>query len=77
MLRLDGYVKVLDFGLAKLTESNFFRRYDPAVTQAETIDGLFDDLYATAAIDDQQTPVRVSSWARSLHVAGTGARAEG
>ncbi len=54
MLRLDGYVKVLDFGLAKLTESNFFRSYDPAVTQAETIDGPFGDLYATAALEDQQ-----------------------
>ncbi|HEX9003193.1 MAG TPA: serine/threonine-protein kinase, partial [Blastocatellia bacterium] len=37
MLRTDGYVKVLDFGLAKLTENNFLRSFDPSVTQAETI----------------------------------------
>jgi serine/threonine-protein kinase len=51
MLRDDGYVKVLDFGLAKLTESSFFRNYDPAITQAETIDAQPGDLYATSPLD--------------------------
>ncbi|MEK7833745.1 MAG: serine/threonine-protein kinase, partial [Acidobacteriota bacterium] len=49
MLRPDGYVKVLDFGLAKLTENTFFRSYDPTITQAETEGGLLGDPFATAA----------------------------
>lgn len=47
MLRPDGYVKVLDFGLAKLTENSFFRSYDPTVTQAETQAGGLSDPFAT------------------------------
>src|SRR5215470_8872307 len=31
MLRHDGYVKILDFGLAKLTETGALRNSDPAV----------------------------------------------
>lgn len=49
MLRPDGYVKVLDFGLAKLTENTFFRSYDPSITQAETEGGPLGDPFATAA----------------------------
>lgn len=47
MVRPDGYVKVLDFGLAKLTENSFFRSYDPTVTQAETQAGGLNDPFAT------------------------------
>ena len=47
MLRPDGYVKVLDFGLAKLTENTFFRSFDPTVTQAETEGGPLGDPFAT------------------------------
>jgi serine/threonine-protein kinase len=36
MLRTDGYLKVLDFGLAKLTETELFNSADPNATQAET-----------------------------------------
>jgi serine/threonine-protein kinase len=54
MLRNDGYVKVLDFGLAKLTENAFFRNFDPAVTQDETLEGPQADLYATAQIETHQ-----------------------
>src|SRR5262245_26117287 len=54
MLRNDGYVKVLDFGLAKLTESAFFRSNDPAVTQAETIEDALADLYATSPLETHQ-----------------------
>ena len=50
MLRQDGYVKVLDFGLAKLTESPAFLSQDPSITQAETVDDPFADLYATAQL---------------------------
>src|SRR5882672_5867673 len=46
MLRHDGYVKILDFGLAKLTETAFLQGGDPAVTYAETIEE-FEDRYAT------------------------------
>lgn len=47
MLRPDGYVKVLDFGLAKLTENSFFRSFDPTLTQAETQAGVVNDPFAT------------------------------
>lgn len=47
MLRPDGYVKVLDFGLAKLTENSFFRSFDDG-TQAGTLGGDGDP-FATAA----------------------------
>jgi len=50
MLRPDGYVKVLDFGLAKLSENNFLRTYDPAVTQAETVGGPIGDPFATGPL---------------------------
>jgi serine/threonine-protein kinase len=46
MLRRDGYVKILDFGLAKLTETAFLRGSDPAVTYAESIERA-EDHYAT------------------------------
>jgi serine/threonine protein kinase/Tfp pilus assembly protein PilF len=48
MLRPDGYVKVLDFGLAKLTENTFFRSFDPTITQAETEGSPLGDPFATA-----------------------------
>ena len=54
MLRHDGYVKMLDFGLAKLTESAFFRGGDPAITQAESIEAGLADLYATTPLGMQQ-----------------------
>src|SRR5262249_53331942 len=38
MIRNDGYVKMLDFGLAKLTESAFIAGDDLADTHAEAID---------------------------------------
>jgi serine/threonine-protein kinase len=53
MLRHDGYVKVLDFGLAKLTESSFFRSFDPAITQAETDEASGADRYATSPLEAQ------------------------
>ncbi|HEY7181258.1 MAG TPA: serine/threonine-protein kinase, partial [Blastocatellia bacterium] len=42
MLRRDGYVKILDFGLAKLTETAFLRGGDPAVTYTETVEEFVD-----------------------------------
>ncbi|MCI0338192.1 MAG: protein kinase [Acidobacteria bacterium] len=51
MLRDDGFVKVLDFGLAKLTESDFFHSFDPSVTQADTIEETFEDRFATAPLE--------------------------
>lgn len=58
MLRPDGFVKVLDFGLAKLTEAATSDRqdspnttgalFDPAVTQAETASWHHGDWFATA-----------------------------
>jgi serine/threonine-protein kinase len=53
MLRHDGYVKVLDFGLAKLTESAFFSS-DPAATHAETVEDSFPDLYQTTPLETEQ-----------------------
>jgi serine/threonine-protein kinase len=54
MLRHDGYVKVLDFGLAKLTESAFFSD-DPAVTRAEALEGTLHDLYTTMPLETEQS----------------------
>ncbi|MCI0524260.1 MAG: protein kinase, partial [Acidobacteria bacterium] len=54
MLRDDGYVKVLDFGLAKLTESSFFRSFDPAVTQADSVEDALADVYATVQLEERQ-----------------------
>jgi serine/threonine-protein kinase len=51
MLRHDGYVKMLDFGLAKLTESGTRRDKDPAATQAELDETPFADLYATSPLN--------------------------
>ncbi len=61
MLRPDGIVKVLDFGLAKLTEAapagqpspqgddlNPREALDPGVTHAETATGRHDEWFATA-----------------------------
>ena len=56
MLRPDGYTKVLDFGLAKLTENNFLRTFDPSVTQAETVEGPVNDLFATSPLIGQGQP---------------------
>jgi serine/threonine protein kinase/Tfp pilus assembly protein PilF len=53
MLRPDGYAKVLDFGLAKLTENNFLRTFDPSVTQAETVEGPAADPFATTPLAGQ------------------------
>jgi len=43
MLRHDGYVKILDFGLAKLTETAFLRGSDPAVTYSESMEDQFKE----------------------------------
>ncbi len=51
MLREDGFVKVLDFGLAKLADQGLLRSLDPSVTQAETVG---DDLFATARLGSHQ-----------------------
>jgi eukaryotic-like serine/threonine-protein kinase len=48
MLRHDGYLKILDFGLAKLTETAFLQSGDPAAPPADTFEEPFDDRYATA-----------------------------
>ncbi|HEV2669156.1 MAG TPA: protein kinase [Blastocatellia bacterium] len=48
MLRHDGYVKILDFGLAKLTETAFLQGADPMMTYSETVEDPIDDRYATA-----------------------------
>ncbi len=53
MLREDGFVKVLDFGLAKLTENALFQNYDPSVTQGETIGETFADHFATTPLETQ------------------------
>ena len=52
MLRQDGLVKVLDFGLAKLAEPSFLASED-AVTQAEPIEASSD---ATPARRQQTVP---------------------
>jgi eukaryotic-like serine/threonine-protein kinase len=54
MLRTDGYVKILDFGLAKLTETAFLQGNDPAATYAEAIEDPFDDRYTTALPGSQK-----------------------
>jgi eukaryotic-like serine/threonine-protein kinase len=48
MIRHDGYVKILDFGLAKLTETAFLQGVDPAAPPDDTFADPFDDRYATA-----------------------------
>ncbi len=63
MLRPDGIVKVLDFGLAKLTEAAAAEQqsaapttpetFDPGVTHAETVSGRYDDWFATADLRAQ------------------------
>ncbi len=54
MIRHDGYVKMLDFGLAKLTESAMQRNNDPAITQADSVEAALADLYATSPLDTGQ-----------------------
>lgn len=54
MLRTDGYVKILDFGLAKLTETAFLQGNDPAATYAETVEDPFDERYTTALPGSQK-----------------------
>src|SRR5262245_20064029 len=54
MLRHDGYVKILDFGLAKLTERAFLQGGDPAVTYAETIEDPLGDRFLTALPESPQ-----------------------
>ncbi len=54
MLRHDGYVKMLDFGLAKLTESAFGVGDDLADTHAEAMEGTLADHYATAMLASRQ-----------------------
>ena len=61
MLRPDGYVKVLDFGIAKLAESAFA---EAAADRAE-------------AMTLAETNLGSILGNRSLHVAGTGARRAG
>jgi eukaryotic-like serine/threonine-protein kinase len=63
MLRPDGILKVLDFGLAKLTETAVTDRepnelgthevFDPGVTHAETASWHHDDWFVTADLPDQ------------------------
>src|SRR6185295_15152518 len=50
MLRPDGFVKMLDFGLAKLLEHNESEQssFDPGITQGETASGYHDDWFVTA-----------------------------
>ena len=50
MIRHDGYVKMLDFGLAKLTESAFFSGDDLADTLAVTFEGPRADIFATTPL---------------------------
>ncbi len=50
MLRPDGFVKMLDFGLAKLLEHNDNDQssFDPGVTQGDTASGFHEDWFVTA-----------------------------
>ncbi|HKQ78032.1 MAG TPA: protein kinase [Blastocatellia bacterium] len=50
MIRQDGYVKMLDFGLAKLTESAFASGDDLADTHAQNLEPPRADLYATTPL---------------------------
>jgi eukaryotic-like serine/threonine-protein kinase len=59
MLRRDGYVKILDFGLAKLTETGFLRGGDPVVTYTETVEE-FVDRYATTMPGSPGSPDETS-----------------
>ena len=52
MLHNDGYVKILDFGLAKLTA--FLQGGDPSATYAETVEDPLDDRYTTALPGSQK-----------------------
>ena len=54
MLHTDGYVKILDFGLAKLTETAFLQGGDPSATYAETVEDPLDDRYTTALPGSQK-----------------------
>jgi eukaryotic-like serine/threonine-protein kinase len=54
MVRHDGYVKILDFGLAKLTENAFLQGSDPSITYAETVEDPFKDRYATVTPGSQK-----------------------
>ena len=54
MLHTDGYVKILDFGLAKLTETAFLQGGDPSATYAETVEDPLDDRYTTAPPGSQK-----------------------
>ncbi|MBO0860422.1 MAG: protein kinase [Chloracidobacterium sp.] len=59
MLRRDGYVKILDFGLAKLTETGLLRGGDPTVTYTETVEELVDR-YATTMPGSPESPDETS-----------------
>jgi eukaryotic-like serine/threonine-protein kinase len=54
MVRHDGYVKILDFGLAKLTETAFLQGSDPAAPPADTFADPLDDRYVTALPGSQK-----------------------
>jgi eukaryotic-like serine/threonine-protein kinase len=58
MLREDGFVKVLDFGLAKLTEEKSSDSHDPEIAQAETKKEIFADFFRTSPLDvrDETSP---------------------
>ncbi len=58
MLREDGFVKVLDFGLAKLTEEKSSDRHDPGITLAETKKEIFADIFHTSSLEigDETSP---------------------
>jgi eukaryotic-like serine/threonine-protein kinase len=51
MLGDDHFVKVLDFGLAKLSQETFLTSHDPAITQAETIEETLSDHFATSPLE--------------------------
>src|SRR5262245_29550997 len=54
MVRHDGYVKILDFGLAKLTETAFLQGSDPSAPPTDTFADPLDDRYATALPGSQK-----------------------
>jgi serine/threonine protein kinase/Tfp pilus assembly protein PilF len=53
MLREDHFVKVLDFGLAKLAGGGLLGGIDPSATQGEALDESFADLFATTPLEVQ------------------------